>query len=146
MFTYLPGCHVHTCYQPWPRHRRSGQQSHCFLSAHRRSCPMIPPSPRLPETSTPSSKTAWTGGNCSVGRASNWKARHNNDAGLSPWCSDGFFSQGRPQVQTLLWCLFNPRVQLHASTSVCRVKIPNTGSHTIVWTHEMWHTCTDRNG
>ena len=48
-------------------------------------------------------------------------------------------------VQTLLRCPYSPCVQSHASTSVCTLKIPNTGSHTIVWTHgNTAHT--DRNG
>ena len=34
-----------------------------------------------------------------------------------------------------------PRVQSHASTSVRTLKIPNTGSQTIVWTHQNT-TCT----
>ena len=32
--------------------------------------------------------------------------------------------------------LYCPRVQSHASTSVRTLKIPNTGSHTIVWTYK----------
>ena len=36
----------------------------------------------------------------------------------------------------VLRCPYSPRVQLHASTSACMLKIPNTGSHTIVWTQE----------
>ena len=39
-------------------------------------------------------------------------------------------------MQTLLWCLNSPCVQSHASTSVHKLKITNTGSHTIVWMHE----------
>ena len=31
---------------------------------------------------------------------------------------------------------YSPSVQSHASTSVRTLKIPNTGSHTIVWTQE----------
>ena len=46
---------------------------------------------------------------------------------------------------TLLRCPYSPRVQSHASASVCMLKIPNTGSYTIVWTHENT-THTDRNG
>jgi len=30
-------------------------------------------------------------------------------------------------------------VQSHASVSVPTLKIPSTGSHTIVWTHEILH-------
>ena len=48
-------------------------------------------------------------------------------------------------VQTLLQCLYSPRVQLHALTSVHALKIPDFGSRTFVW----WHknaTRTVRNG
>ena len=37
--------------------------------------------------------------------------------------------------QLLLWCLYNPCVQSHASTSVHVLKIPNTAGHA-VWTHK----------
>ena len=46
---------------------------------------------------------AW-GRDSSVGRASDWKARRNTDAGLSPQSSKGFFSQSQLPVQTLLQC------------------------------------------
>ena len=39
-------------------------------------------------------------------------------------------------MQTFLQCPYSPRVQSHASTAVSMLKIQNTGSHTIVWTHE----------
>ena len=49
-----------------------------------------------------------------------------------------------PYTCRLLQCLYNPCVQLRASTCVCTLKIPNTGSQTTVWTHE--NTAhTDRN-
>ena len=39
----------------------------------------------------------------------------------------------------------DPLVQYHSSTSESTLKIPNTGTHTTVWTHEnIAHT--DRNG
>ena len=38
-------------------------------------------------------------------------------------------------VQTPVRCPHSPRVQRQASTSVRALKIPNTGSHTIVCTH-----------
>ena len=37
----------------------------------------------------------------SVGKASDWKARRNADAGSSPRCGKGFFSQGQLPVQTV---------------------------------------------
>ena len=39
-------------------------------------------------------------------------------------------------VQTPLRCPYSPYVQWHASTPVRTLTIPNTGSHTIVWTQE----------
>ena len=39
-------------------------------------------------------------------------------------------------LQTLLRCPYSPRGQSHASTPVLTLKIPNTGSHTIIWTHD----------
>ena len=45
----------------------------------------------------------------------------------------------------VLWCPYSPRVQPHLSTPVRTLKTTNTGSHTVVWTHE--NTAhTDRNG
>ena len=46
------------------------------------------------------------------------------------------FSPPQLSVQTLLWCPYSPRVQLHELTSVRTLKIPSIGSHTVVWTHE----------
>ena len=54
-----------------------------------------------------------------------------------------FFSQHQLPVQTLLQCPYSPHVQSHASTSVSTLKIPNTGSRTIVWTQYCTHI--DRN-
>ena len=47
-----------------------------------------------------------------------------------------FLSQTQFPVQTLVRCPYSPCVWSHASTSVRTLTIPNTGSHTIVWTHE----------
>ena len=74
-------------------------------------------------------------GNSSLGRAINWKVTR-NFAGSSPRCGKGFLSQGQLPVRTFLRCPYSPRVQSHASTSACTLKIPDTRSHTIVWTHE----------
>ena len=71
---------------------------------------------------------------------SDWKARYNTDSGASPQCSKVCFSQSQHSVQALLRCPYSPCVQSHASTSVRTLKIPNTGSHTIVWTHKQLHT------
>ena len=68
----------------------------------------------------------------SVGRASDWRS---TDAGSSPRRGKGFFLSQLP-VQTLLRCPYSPRVQSHAPTSVRTLKIPNTGSHTLVCTDE----------
>ena len=46
------------------------------------------------------------------------------------------FSPSQLPVQTLLRRPYSPCVQSLASTSERTLKIPNTGSHTIVWTHE----------
>ena len=53
------------------------------------------------------------------------------------FCVFFFYYPGQLPVQTLLRCLYNPSVQWHASTSLRTLKIPNKGSHTIVWTHEI---------
>ena len=38
-------------------------------------------------------------------------------------------------------CLYSPRMQLHASTSVCMLKLPNTGSHITLFGHaKILHT------
>ena len=74
------------------------------------------------------------------------KNRRSTDAGSSPRCSKGFFSQSQLSVQTVLLCPYSPRVQSHASTSVCTLTIPNTGSHATVWTHEILHTLTGMGG
>ena len=90
-------------------------------------------------------RARWGGKNSLVGSASDWKARCNTDRGSSPWCGKGFFSQSQFQMQTLLLWPHSPRVQLHASTSVQALKIPNTGSQTIVWRQDS-SPHTDRNG
>ena len=56
-----------------------------------------------------------------------------------------FFSQSQPSAFSALRCPYSPRVQSLASTSVCTLKILNTGSHTFVWTHEN-SAHFDRNG
>ena len=43
-------------------------------------------------------------------------------------------------MQTLLRCPYSPRVQSHTSASVRTLKIPNTGSHTIVGHTEILRT------
>ena len=41
-----------------------------------------------------------------------------------------------------LTAAYSPCVQSYASMSVCMLTVPNTGSHTIVWTHKTLHTLT----
>ena len=65
----------------------------------------------------------------STGRVSSQKASRKTDAGLSPWWGRDFSPSQLP-VQTLIQCLHSLRVQLHALTSVCGLKLPNTSSHT----------------
>ena len=74
--------------------------------------------------------------NSSAGRASDWKARRNTDEGSNPRCGKGFVSHSQLSVQTLLRCPYSPLVQSHTLTSVRMLKISDTGSRTIVWTHE----------
>ena len=45
------------------------------------------------------------------------------------------FSPSQLPVLTLSRCPYSPRGQSRASPSVLTLKIPNTGSHTTVWTH-----------
>ena len=53
-----------------------------------------------------------------------------------PGAARDVYSKRKLPVLTHLRCSCSPRVQSLASTSVCTVKIPSTGSHTIVWTHK----------
>ena len=66
----------------------------------------------------------------------------------SQCCKFSFFSlpeSASTSSADSLTVLQSPYTQSYASTSVWTLKIPKTGSHTIVWTHEnMAHT--DRNG
>ena len=62
------------------------------------------------------------------------KPRCNTDTGSSLRCDTGCFSQSQLPVQTLLRCPYSPRVQPRALTCVLMLKIPNTGSLTIIWT------------
>ena len=55
------------------------------------------------------------------------------------------FSSSQLSMQTVLWCLHSPHRQSHVSSSVYVLKIPNTGSHTTVWTDENI-THADRSG
>ena len=53
-----------------------------------------------------------------------WKRK----AGSDHWCDKGFFSHSQLPVHTLLWSLYGPHVQSHASTSVRTLTFPQTGS------------------
>ena len=66
-----------------------------------------------------------------------------NSGAVLMWVRD-FLSQSQLSVQTLLWCPYIPHVQMNASTSVCMLKIPTTGSRTIVWTQKTLHTLVGR--
>jgi len=50
------------------------------------------------------------------------------NTGSSPRYGKGFFSQSQLSVQTLIQCPYSLHVQSHASTSVCTLKIPDTGT------------------
>ena len=72
------------------------------------------------------------GVNSSIGRTSDWKARRNTDAGSRPrWCKV-FFPQSTSSADRLSRRPYSPRVQLHASAYLRTLKIPVTGSHTIL--------------
>ena len=66
------------------------------------------------------------GGDSLVGRAADCKARRSTDAGSSPRCSKGFFSQS----QFYGVCMYSPRVQSHASTSVRKLQAAHTDTCT----------------
>ena len=71
------------------------------------------------------------------------KARCNTDADLIPGAARDFSTGVNFQCR-LLRCPYSPCVQI-ASASVRTLKIPNFGSHAIVWTDENT-SLTDRNG
>ena len=60
--------------------------------------------------------------------------------GSNPLYSKGFFHLESPSSADSVTVSVQSRVQLNAGTSVRTLKIPNTGSHAIVWTHEILHT------
>ena len=62
-------------------------------------------------------------GNSSAGTASDWKAWSNTDSGSNPRCSKGFLLPSPLWRQTLLRCSYSPRMQSHASTSVCALTL-----------------------
>ena len=71
------------------------------------------------------------------GGFSDQKATGNTDVGSVLLVWQGiFFPPIQLSPQTLLQCSYNPSVQSHASTSAHTLKIPDTGSHTTIWTHE----------
>ena len=79
-------------------------------------------------------------GDSSVGRASDWKSRRNTDAGSSPRCGKGFFSQCQLSVQTLLRCPYSPCVLSYASASVQTLKTANFGGITMNGQREILQT------
>ena len=54
------------------------------------------------------SKAGIRGGNGSAGRASDGKAKRNTDAGSSPKCSKGFFSQSASSADSLMMSVQHP--------------------------------------
>ena len=84
------------------------------------------------------------GGDSSIGRVSDGEARRNTDMGSSPPDQRGIFlPESTSRADSLAVSVQPPCAT--ASTSVRWLKIPSTGSHTIVWTHgKTAHT--DRNG
>ena len=70
--------------------------------------------------------TIWTilwGRDSSVGRVSEWKARHNTDAGLSPPCGMGFFPKVNFQCR-LLQCLYSPPCSVACINICVHIKNP----------------------
>ena len=74
------------------------------------------------------------GGDSLVGRAADWKARRSTEAGSSPRSGKGFFLP-----ESVLRCLYSPRVQSHASTSVPTLQI----AHTDICTYRHRHPHAD---
>ena len=64
----------------------------------------------------------WDGMGWDVAQLVRASGRHAADAGSIPRCGKGFFSRGQLSVQTLSVSV-QPRVQLHALTSVRTIKI-----------------------
>ena len=61
--------------------------------------------------------------------------------GSSPWCGKVFFSQSPSSADSFRASVQPTSVQSHASRAVRMLKIPNTGSHTIVL--DTWKYYTD---
>ena len=66
---------------------------------------------------------SWCLGGGDVAQLVRASDRHATDAGSIPRCGKGFFSQSHLSVQTLLRVSLHPRVQSHALTYVCTLKI-----------------------
>ena len=62
----------------------------------------------------------------------------------SPGAARDFSPESTSRTDSLTVSV-HPRVQSHVLASVRTLQIPNTGSHTTVWTHEST-AHTDRNG
>ena len=75
-----------------------------------------------------------------------WKPSCNTDAGSSPRCGKGFFSQSQLSVQTFLQCPHSPVCAVACINFRVRVENPKQRQqYTIVWTRR--NTAhTDRNG
>ena len=86
-----------------------------------------------PETQTNTQNKV--GQDSSAGKVSDRKAKCNADAAFIPWCGKRFSSLSQLSVQILLLCLSNPSMSLHASTSVCVLKMPkqiNSGLQSVI--------------
>ena len=62
------------------------------------------------------------------------KNRRNIDAGSSPWCGNGFFSQSQLSAQTLLRCPYSP---------LCGIARVNISAHVKNPKHWQPHQCLD---
>ena len=96
--------------------------------------------------STAKQETRWIWSNCTVKQKAaiqavvhfDYSGNHQEPCLIMP------HTVAEASAQTLLHCLYSPCMQLPASTSVCTLRIPNTGSHTTVWTQRNI-AYTDRN-
>lgn len=58
------------------------------------------------------------------------------DTDLTPWCGMQFFAQVTCLALTLTMYAHSSHAQSHALTSMHMSEVPNSGSHTFVWTHD----------
>ena len=85
--------------------------------------------------------TTW-GWECGSGRMLDPKARFNTNTSSSPPHGKGLFSQYQLSLQTLLWrsgSMVGVPSQSRSSTTMCMLKIPHDGRHTVVWATKTLH-------